>query len=208
MNQTAPVPSRRHLRAQLAELVTWLETDDERPELFGSKDEHEWLLRLTAVVVVLVTKHRVDERGRCDRCHHPRRGWQRLLPRWSNRSLCRVLDTAEFFTSSNVDVVWWQALNLCGANASLDEVRAWLWPEESADEPTDANHEWFADAQDNSRDALLTDGRVRLREDTKPAEQLVRPYVPPAAITTQRFPQQLVSPNEAVTEELPKIDKP
>jgi hypothetical protein len=63
MNPDAPEARRRRLRKQLAELVTWLETGEERPEVFGSTDEDEWLLRLTGVVASLLARHRVDGRG-------------------------------------------------------------------------------------------------------------------------------------------------
>jgi hypothetical protein len=48
-----------------------------------------------------------------------------------------VLSTAEFFTRSDLDVVWWQVLSQSGDDITIDEVRAWLWPADSGGEPAD-----------------------------------------------------------------------
>lgn len=209
MKRTAPEVKRRLLRTQLTELVTWLKTDD-RPELFGSRDESEWLLRLTAVVAALVARHRVDGHGRCEWCQQPRHGWLRLLPRWTNRAPCRVLQAAELFTNSEVEVVWWQVLNQRGDDVTLDEVRAWLRPDEPDDEPADDTDEWPVedDEDDYGRHVLVSDGPVRLRDDCAPEEpQVVRPYVPPAANPTERFPRLAVLRSDADTELPPKINE-
>jgi hypothetical protein len=120
---------RESLLEQLTTLLTWLECGDtggnsERPELFGSHDEHEWLLRLTGLVMTLLRQHDTDADGRCDHCHEPRSGWRAGLPR--RRAQCQVTAIANAFARSAVDNVWWQALSLRGDDVQLTEVRAWL----------------------------------------------------------------------------------
>lgn len=185
----------RLVREQLDELVVWLETSgDERPDLFGSQDEYEWLLRLAAALGSLLGRHSLDEHGRCQWCARPRRGWRKLLPPWSSRAPCNVLDTTEFFTESDIATVWWQVFAHRGDATTLDEVRAWLTPE--SDQDSGEHH------------ALLSDGRVRLRDDTLPNESygLVRPYanVP----TKPPRSEQRTALTEADTEVLPKINEP
>lgn len=141
--------NRATLLKQLDALITWLECDsDERPELFGSRDEYEWLLRLSGIVRSLLTRHRADANGLCRRCREPSRavgGWipQRRMP-------CRVLARAGFFASSDLDVVWWQVLSLRGDDISLDEVRAWLDSSMGDHTEEPAKHA-----------AIITDERVR-----------------------------------------------
>lgn len=141
--------NRAALLKQLDTLVTWLECGDgERPELFGSRDEYEWLLRLAGVANSLVTRHRTDTEGRCRRCREPRkgvRGW--IIPR---RIPCRVLAKTSFFATSEIDVVWWQALSLRGDDITLDEVRSWLDSSPGEQPEKSAKHA-----------AVTTDARVR-----------------------------------------------
>jgi hypothetical protein len=201
MNADAPEVTRRRLRKQLAELVTWLETGEERPELFSSTDEYEWLLRLTGVVAALLARHRVDDRGRCQWCQQRRHGWRRLVPRWTNRTACQVVSAAWSYTTSELAVVWWQVFNLTGEKITLDAVRDWLSAEDQPD--TEPQH-------------AVREGRYVLSDDllaglhaTTAAESTrhVRPYVSRATPTVQVSRQPSDLP-EAETEELPKINKP
>jgi hypothetical protein len=194
---------RRALIDQLHELVAWLETgEQERPELFGTRDEYEWLLRLTTLVLSLIAQHQFDAKCRCLWCHKPRTGWHRWLPRWRQRLSCEVLPVAKFIARAEAEVAWWQAFCLRGDDVSLDQVRAWLYPD---DQPTE---KWpaAAAADDRSRHALLTDGRVRLRDEPPPDAQAdagglsVRPYARPARLRTPGDRSA-----EVPTEELPKI---
>lgn len=153
MRLTVPHVQRRLMHEQLDELITWLETDDERPTLFGSRDEYQWLLRLTATVIGLVARHKVDGHGRCQWCHQPRHGWRRLLPRWSQRAPCRVLRTATLFAESDIELVWCQVFGLRGEDITLDEIRTWLRPDEPAEDESvaDPAHRWRSG--DNKTDA-------------------------------------------------------
>jgi hypothetical protein len=208
---TVPEVKQRLIVDQLGELIAWLESgDDERPKLFGTQDEYEWLLRLAAVATSLTGRHQVDGQGRCVWCHQPRYGWRRLLPRWSDRTPCRVRRTVEFYVESQVETVWWQMFSLRGDDTSLDEVRAWLRPDEDDDAPVEEAPPQRGEVDDDyGRHALLSDGRVRLREDSPPEQpRAVRPYVPPAAIPTEQIPRIPTPPCEAVTEQLPKINEP
>jgi hypothetical protein len=143
------VVNRARLLKQLDLLITWLEYgDEERPTLFGSRDEYEWLLRLSALTRSLLTRHQTDEEGRCRRCREPRKrvwGW---VP--GRRMPCQVLSRTSFFATSELDVVWWRALSMRGDEITLDEVRAWLnaSPDDQAEES--AKHA-----------AVITDERVR-----------------------------------------------
>jgi hypothetical protein len=152
---------RRLFSEQLDELIVWLETSDsDQPKLFGSRDEYEWLLRLAAVVGSLVARHALDDQGRCQWCAHPRRGWRRLLPRWPRRESCRVLDAAEFFTQSDVGIVWWQVFARRGDKITLEDVRAWLRPDQPDDQPADEPHEQPVENSDG-RHALLSDRKCQ-----------------------------------------------
>lgn len=199
--------NRHGLLEQLHQLVTWLETDEqEHPELFGSHDEYEWLLRLSAITLSLLTRRKVDDRGRCEWCQRPRRGWHRFVPRWSGQSTCRVLQVAESAAESKVDVLWWRVFGLRGDDITLDEVRVWLQQGTSTVDESAA--ERSPGAPDYGRHALLTHPPV-LSTDAAGSEHPppVRPYVGPA-MPTERFPSPTPRLSEAETEVLPKIDKP
>jgi hypothetical protein len=204
MNADAAEVRRRRLRKQLAEVVTWLETGEERPEVFGSTDEYEWLLRLTGVVASLLARHRVDGRRRCEWCQQRRHGWRRLVPRWTNRTACQVVSVAWSYATSELAVVWWQVFNLTGEKISLDGVRDWLSAEDQPeDEPdTEPQH-----TPREGRHALSDDLLAGLRATTAEPTQHVRPYVSRATPTVQ-FSRQPSDRPEAETEELPKINKP
>src|SRR5262245_6085520 len=127
---------RATLLKQLGLLVTWLECGgEERPELFSSRDEYEWLLRLSTITRSLLARHQTDDQGRCRRCRERR---QRLRD-WMPRRLrpCQVLSRASFFATSELDVVWWRALSMRGDDITLDDVRAWLnsSPDSTSEEP-------------------------------------------------------------------------
>jgi hypothetical protein len=204
---------RPRLSDQLHALVQWLEaTDVERPELFGSQDEYEWLLRLAAMVLVLLDRHRVDGQGRCRQCGLSRDGWRRLIPLWGQRSPCRVRRAAVFFMHAELAVLWWQVFTLRGDRLDLDDVRAWLAVQQISALGAEASstQEWLADDEGTGgRHALLTDARVRLREEAQPtaadADRLsVRPYVQPE-FPTAHLPAAAAEPTEAPTDVLPKI---
>jgi hypothetical protein len=170
--------NRAALLKQLDALITWLECgDEERPKLFGSHDEHEWLLRLSGIARSLLTRHRTDAKGRCRRCWEPRKGILSWIPR--RRMPCRILARTVFFATSEIDVVWWQVLSLRGDDIALDEVRAWLdsSPEAQAEEP--AKHA-----------AVIADERVQ-------------PYYW-GELPTGRMP---VRPDEAETQGLPRLPR-
>lgn len=198
-----PLVKHRLLIEQLDTLVIWLETfDDSQPELFGSRDEYEWLLRLAAIVGSLLDRHMLDDHGRCRSCTRPPRGWRRLLPRWPRRVSCQVLRAAAFFTKSDIATVWWQVFARRGDPTTLEEVRAWLHrkPDEPHKQPIEGSSEHHA---------LLSDGRVRLRDDTAPDEssRIVRPYARPG-MPTEQFLRSPAARSEANTEVLPKINEP
>lgn len=207
-------PSGRLLLSdQLHALVQWLEaTDVERPELFGSRDEYEWLLRLAAVVLALLDRHRVDGQGRCRQCGLSRDGWRRLMPLWGQRSPCRVRRAAVFFMRAELAVVWWQVFALRGDRLDLDDVRAWLAIQQIAASDVEPSlaQEWpDEDESDVGRHALLTDARVRLREETRPtaaeADRVsARPHVQPE-FSAAHLPGASAGPAEAPTDVLPKI---
>jgi hypothetical protein len=141
--------NRATLLKQLDTLITWLECgDEERPSVFGSRDEYEWLLRLSGMVRSLLTRHRTDAHGRCRHCREPHRGLRGLVAR--RRMPCRVLGRADFFASSDLDVVWWQVLSLRGDDIELDVVRAWLDSSLEVQSQVPAKHV-----------AVITDERVR-----------------------------------------------
>ena len=203
MNSDAPEAKRRQLRQQLAELVAWMETDDDRPELFGSTDEYEWLLRLTGVAGSLLARHRVDAQGRCEWCARRRSGWRRFMPRWINRTGCHVLSTAWSYATDELAVVWWQLFNLTGERFSLEAVRAWLGAEEQAEDEPDSRPTVRREGRHAQPDDLL----AGLRATTTGQPQPVRPYVAPAMPTERFFPLS-PNPSAAETEELPKINEP
>lgn len=198
--------ARQSLLEQLHELVTWLETDEqEHPELFGSRDEYEWLLRLSVIALSLLMRHQVDVRGRCERCQQPRRGWRRLILRWSRRSTCRVLEVAESAAEAKLDVLWWRVFGLRGDDTTLDEVRAWLHQGTSALDESAAGRS--PGAPGYGRHALLTHPPI-LSEAAEMENHLpVRPYVGPA-MPTERLPSPTPRLSDAETEVLPKIDEP
>jgi hypothetical protein len=203
MNTDDPEKQRRQLRAHLAQLVTWLETDDHRPELFGSTDEYEWLLRLTTAVASLLARHRVDRHGRCEWCQQRRTGWRRFLPRWENRSRCHVVRTALSLTSSDIAVVWWQAFNLTGDRISHEAVRAWLNADDQPDaEPVDEPVP-SPSAVHSGRHALPDDTRAVDQSPRADSPQLIRPYVGPTTTPTPSRP-----PADADTEQIPKTRWP
>lgn len=164
------------LLEQLDLLVTWLECGDgERPELFGSRDEYEWLIRLTGFAMAVLTRHDTDADGCCEQCREPRDGWRVWLPR--RRVPCHVVARANAFTRSGVEKVWWQALSLRGDEIRLRDVRAWL----------DATHD------EHAATAPAKHSRVV-------ADELFRPYVwgelptermQPDEIDTQELPRLL-----------------
>jgi hypothetical protein len=200
MKTLSPEAKRRRLHRQLAELVTWLETDEDRPVVFGSDNEYEWLLRLTGVVVSLLARHRVDSQGRCQWCDQRRRGWRRLLPRWNSRTVCQVLSTTWSFAASEPALVWWQTFNLTGEKISLEAVREWLSTAGQSEDEPDPEPQHTASEGRSPDDDLL----AGLWATTVQPAQPVRPYVDCAMPTVQfnRPPPEL---SDAETEQLPKI---
>jgi hypothetical protein len=202
MNAETPKTRRRRLRQQLAGLVMWLETGEERPEVFGSTDQYEWLLRLAGVVESLLAHHRVDDRGHCERCHRPRRGWRRLMPHRPNRTTCQVVSTAWSYATSELAVVWWQVFTLTGEKTTLAAVRNWLNAEHNAD--TEPQHTVREGRHTLDHDDLLAGLRA-----TTPAEPTrhTRPYVNHAT-PTMRHSRPHSDPPNATTQELPTINQP
>ena len=200
MNTDKP-EARQRLRQQLAELVRWLETDDERPELFGSTDEYEWLLRLAGVVGSLLAHHQVDSHGCCEWCRHRRYGWRRFVPRRTSRTACHVVSTAWSCTTSELDVVWWQVFNMTNEKISLETVRDWLRGNDQPEERLDTEPRHTAREGRHARnDDLLASQRATTVEP-----QPVRPYVGPTMPTVWFF-RQSHNPSATETEELPKIN--
>lgn len=197
---------RRLLIEQLDELLTWLETDEhDRPELFGSQDEYEWLLRLTAIVFSLLRRHRLDAAGHCRWCHPPQRGWRRWVPRWRGQAPCLVYRTAEFLLHSEPEVVWWQAFSLRGDDIVLDDVRAWLSsvsiPQQPTKRPVSAGDEINRGrhARAENRPARQENLVLAHEADVRP-----RPYAR-GGMPTEQFRMLGSSSAEAPTQELPKI---
>jgi hypothetical protein len=164
------------LLEQLDVLVTWLECGDaDRPELFGSRDEYEWLLRLTGVTRSLLARHHTDADGRCAQCRERRRGWRSWIP--PRRVQCQVMARVNAFTTSALDEVWWQVLSQRGDDIHLQDVRAWLDPAPEEHATAQAKHA-----------RLIADERVR-------------PYVWGELPTGREFSR----PDDAETQELPLL---
>ncbi len=162
---TTAVRARRSVRRQLAELAEWLEAGDgEQLEVFGSSDQDEWTLRLVAMVLALTTSHQIDREGRCRHCRERQAGWRRFLPRWPRPTACEVHRVAHLFARASVDVVWWQVFMLLGEQRSIEDVRAWLVEREGEAITTTLPRVVVEDVETPS-DALLTDGRVLLRDE-------------------------------------------
>lgn len=109
--------------AELDRLVDWLETGGvDTAELFGTTDERDWMLRLTAALLTMLDEHEVDDDGRCRRCREPRK----MLPGSRRAPRCLVLrHTVEAF-GDTTEAVWSKVLGALGSDMTEDEVRDWL----------------------------------------------------------------------------------
>ncbi|MBA8923965.1 hypothetical protein BC739_001162 [Kutzneria viridogrisea] len=113
--------------AELDRLVDWLETGGvDSAELFGTTDERDWMLRVTAALLALLGEHEVDERGRCRRCREPRRGWRKVLPGSRRAPECAVLRHTAAAFAGDVEGVWAGVLAALGYDMTEEEVRDWL----------------------------------------------------------------------------------
>ena len=161
----AGVRARRSVRRQLAELAKSLEAGDgERLNVFGSSDQREQMLRLVGMVLALTTQHQIDKSGRCRQCRDQQAGWRRILPVWSRPTSCMVHSTVQVFARSAAEAVWLRVFALLGEQRSIEDVRTWLLEQEN--EATTVTLPRVVVEDDGMpNEALLTDSRVRLREE-------------------------------------------
>jgi hypothetical protein len=113
--------------AELDRLVDWLETGGvDTAELFGTTDERDWMLRLTAALLTMLDEHEVDDSGRCGRCREPRSGLGRVLPGSRRAPQCLVLRNTLKAFGDTIEAVWSKVLGALGSDMTEDEVRDWL----------------------------------------------------------------------------------